>query len=362
MTTRTETFQNKYVPDYLVTPGDVLEEYLEAYEMSQVDLALRTGLARKTINEIIKGKSPITPETALKFELTLGRPAHFWNNLESQYQEDRARFEAMERLQVHCDWLKKFPIKEMVKEGWISKASRAVDQLAELLRFLGVVSPEQWGLVWGKYEVNYRQAQCYEVIPEAVSAWLRMGELKAQEIECAPYDRVRFQEVLEEVRELTLAPPEIFQPKLVELCASAGVAVVFVKELPHTGVSGATRWMGDKAVIQLSLRYKTNDHLWFSFFHEAAHVIKHGRKALFIENDGEESDKENEANEFARNKLIPKAALSRFVSTWNHSNKEIEQFAKSIGIAPGIVVGRLQKDGFLPFSHGNKLKVFFNWN
>ncbi len=83
--------RNQYIPDYLVTPREVLEKYLDAHGMSQVEFAARTGMAKKTINEIIKGKASITPDTALKLERALGRPAHFWSNLERQFQEHRAR-------------------------------------------------------------------------------------------------------------------------------------------------------------------------------------------------------------------------------------------------------------------------------
>lgn len=90
---------NQYVPDYLVPPGEILEEYLESYRMTQTELADRTGLTQKTINEIIKGKLPITSETALKLERFLGRPAHFWNNLERQFQEDRSRLAEKNQLE-----------------------------------------------------------------------------------------------------------------------------------------------------------------------------------------------------------------------------------------------------------------------
>jgi len=82
---------NKYVPDYLVTPGEALEDYLGYAGITQAALADRTGLSKKTINKIIKGKSAITAEIALKFKRILGRPAHFWSNLERQYQEDKVR-------------------------------------------------------------------------------------------------------------------------------------------------------------------------------------------------------------------------------------------------------------------------------
>ncbi len=358
-----DTMLNQYVPDYLVPPGEVLEEYLEAYSMTQTELSARTGLTKKTINEIIKGKSPITSETALKLERSLGRPAHFWNNLERQFQEDRSRFAEEKRLEDHLDWLKKVPLRHLTKLGWLPKKSDKISQLTEVLRFFGVASPEQWLTVWQKHQVAYRQTIRFEACAEFVSAWLRKGEIDARQIACEPFDRKRFQEALDVIRGLTMEEPKIFQPQLVDICASAGVAVVFIPELPKTGVYGATRWLGDKAVIQLSLRYKSNDHLWFTFFHEAGHIIKHGRKEIFIEGNGMDSEKEEEANAFARDRLIPPADYRRFSASWDgRSLAPIEAFAEKIKIAPGIVVGRLQYDKRLPNSHGNKLKVFFRWS
>lgn len=358
-----DTILNQYVPDYLIRPGEVLEEYLEAYSMTQAELAARTGLTKKTINEIIKGKSPITSETALKLERSLGRPAHFWNNLERQFQEDRSRFAEEKRLEDHLDWLKKVPVGHLTKLGWLPKKSDKILQLTEVLRFFGVATPEQWLTVWNKYQVVYRQTVHFEACAEFVSAWLRKGEIDARQIACEPFDKKRFQEALDVIRGLTMEEPKIFQPRLVDICASAGVAVVFIPELPKTGVYGATRWLGHKAVIQLSLRYKSNDHLWFTFFHEAGHIIRHGRKEIFIEGNGIDSKKEEEANAFARDRLIPPADYRRFIASWDgRSLSPIEAFAGKIKIAPGIVVGRLQYDKRLPNSHGNRLKIFFRWS
>ncbi|MDZ7580740.1 MAG: HigA family addiction module antitoxin [Deltaproteobacteria bacterium] len=358
-----DTTSNQYVPDYLVTPGEVLQDYLEGFGMTQAELAARTGLTKKTVNEIIKGKSPITPESALKLERSLGRPAHFWNNLERQFQEDRTRLAEEKRLRSHLDWLKKVPVGQLIKLGWVPKKNDNVSQFKEVLQFFGVASPEQWTAVWKDYQVAYRQTQRFESCAESVSAWLRKGEIEARQLPCSPFKVRRFQQVLDIIRELTVEPPHVFQQRLIELCASAGVAVVFIPELPKTGVYGATRWIGDRAVIQLSLRYKSNDHLWFTFFHEAGHIIKHGRKEIFIEGNGLDDKKEEEANAFARDKLIPPTEYSRFISSWDGlSLAPIEAFAGKIKVAPGIVVGRLQHDKLLPNSHGNRLKVFYSWS
>ncbi|MCK5690494.1 HigA family addiction module antidote protein, partial [Myxococcota bacterium] len=158
-----------YQPDYLTTPGEVLEDYLEDLSMTQAELATRTGLAKKTINEIMKAKSPITPETALKFERTLGHTASFWNNLERNYQEDKIRLAEKERLAANLDWLKKFPIRAMVNRGWLTKHKDKVMQLDGLLRYFGIASPAQWEAVWEGYQVAYRQTQRFEACAESVS-------------------------------------------------------------------------------------------------------------------------------------------------------------------------------------------------
>ena len=353
--------ENKYVPDYTVLPGEVLEEYLDSSGMTQVMLAKRLGLTKKTINHIIKGKAPITPDTSLGLERVFGRPAHFWNNLEQQYQEDCARLADLERLQENLDWLKNVPVNKMVEYGYIQKFKNKAEQLAEVLQFYGVASQRDWRNVWESYNVAYRQSQSFKPCDEAVSAWLRQGELEAQRIDCADFETKGFKEALLKIRAFTLESPSYFLPQLNELCATVGVAVVFVRELPQTGVSGATRWLNNKAVILLSLRYKTNDHLWFTFFHEAGHILKHGRKDTFLEGNGMDGEKEEEANKFARDTLIPPEKYQQFTQSSRITLGDIKAFSQEIGIAPGIVVGRLQHDKLLDIKHGNKLKVRYTW-
>ncbi len=355
---------NEYQPDYVVIPGDVLAYELELRGMIQQELAKRTGLTPKHIVSIMKGKSKITSETAIKFERALGMPADYWLNLESQYQEIQARIAEEEQLERDLDWLKKIPVAPMAKFGWINKFKDKKEQLVEVLRFLGIASVDQWDDVWPSLNVAYRQHNTHEVYPEAVSAWLRRGEIEASAINCTSYEKNKFRSVLDEVRKLTTQPPEIFVPAMQDLCASAGVAVVFVRALPKTGVSGATRWLNsNKAVIQLSLRYKTDDHLWFTFFHEAGHILLHGKKELFLEGvNGLDIEKENEANTFAENELIPKKEFTHFIRNGVFTKASIIEFAGSIGIAPGIIVGNLQHNKkLLRPDFCNDLKQRFQW-
>ncbi|MGI6790929.1 HigA family addiction module antitoxin [Aminivibrio sp.] len=355
--------ENEFFPDYLVRPGEILADYLDDLCMTQAELADRTGLSKKTINEIISGKSQLTPETARKLEKVLGRPAHFWSNLERQYQDDKARIAERERMESSKEWLKRFCVKKMTDLGWLPKSKDKVEQADALLRFFGIASYDQWETVFQEYQVSYRKTTRFQFSVESLSAWLRRGEILARGFPCAPYNRAGFQKVLGEIRRLTREKPDFFVPRLKELCASVGVVVLFVPELPKCGVYGATRWIGNKAVIQLSMRYKSNDQLWFTFFHEAGHILKHGRKEVFIEFSGTDSGKEEEeADAFAQDKLIPPSRLRSFVDKKSFSRGDIVAFADEIGIAPGIVLGRLQHDGILPFNHflNNELKIFYS--
>ncbi len=353
--------QNQFVPDYAVPPGETLFETIEALGMSQAELAERTGRPKKTINEIIKGKAAITAETALQFETVLGVPASFWNNLERNYQETLARINETKKLQKQINWLKKIPISHLVKKGWLRHNADKVQQLKDALNFFGVASPEQWNARWLGPQVSFRKSRVFQSDPGAVASWLRRGEQLAHGILCKSFDPTRFRNALAKIRTLTAQPPEVFQQEVVNLCAEAGVAVVFVPEIPGIRACGATWWANPtKAVIQLSLRYKRDDQLWFSFFHEAGHILLHGKKERFIE-DNKKDTKEKEADEFASEFLIPSRDFQRFVSTHRFSRVEISSFARSQGIAPGIVVGRLQHDDYLPHSHLNDLKRGLVW-
>ena len=144
------------------------------------------------------------------------------------------------------------------------------------------------------------------------------------------------------------------------LCAEAGVALVLVPELPKTHVYGFTRWLTpNKALIQLSLRYKTDDLLWFTFFHEAAHILLHGKRDIFIEKQGVDSPKETEANQWAGDFLIPPAEWTRFLAGLpaKPTAAQVSTFARKLGIAPSIPLGRLQhREKRIPPSSFNHLK------
>jgi HTH-type transcriptional regulator / antitoxin HigA len=359
-----------FTPD-AVHPGEIVSEYVEFHGWTQRDLARRTGLTPKTISEICNGKAPLTPTTALALEKVLRRPAHFWLNLQRQYDEAEARIRERHKSALWTGWARKFPLKDMKRLRFsLPKGRSDVDAL---LTFLGVSSPESWDAVWTASNVAYRQTRKFVQSAEAISAWVRETELTAEQMETAPFDEARLRASIGELRRLTREKADGFLNPVQSICAGFGVAVVLVPELPHCGISGSAQWLSDKkALIGLTLRYKTDDQLWFTFFHELAHILLHRKKkTLIVDNaaddlsdriiDPEMQGYEAEANQFSADTLIPPTALREFLRARTFTNESIYNFAEKIGIGPGILVGRLQHDDVLKNFQGNAFKQNLNW-
>jgi len=330
-----------FEPDYAIPPGETLREVMESLGMSQKELARRTDLAVQSLNRIFKGTQPITYETANRLELATGVPATMWNNLEAQYREQLARIHEREKLRADLDWLKDIPVAELAKRGVLLRAKDKVEQLREVLKFYGVSSVEAWRRIWEEPAVAARRSPCFESKAGPASAWIRLGELQARAIDCRPFDKTSFKNALHQIRNLTREPAHVFAPEMQRLCAESGVALALVKEMKKVPWNGATKWLTpQKAMILLCLRGRGEDRFWFSFFHEAGHILYDSKKDLLI-NDGSQDDpREKRANDFAAEFLIPSkldGAIRRI-----RSKAGIVRLADQLGIAPGIVAGRYQ--------------------
>jgi len=263
----TTKVREAFSPDYSVHPGEILAETLQARSISQAEFASRCELSEKHVSQIINGKASITSETALAFERVLGMRASLWMNIESSHRLFVARRQERERFASYVEWAREFPLRELAKRGWIPSGSTSPEKAQALLGFFGVTSPDAWETQYGRLVVAYRKSPTMKASPKAVAAWLRIGDLRASEIETEPFDRSAFRSALEEIRSLTNLKASVFEPRMKRLCADAGAALVFVPELPETRLSGATRWLStEKALILQSLRHRKDDHFWFTFF------------------------------------------------------------------------------------------------
>lgn len=352
-------------PDWGVPPGEILLEALEDRQMTQSELARRMDRPIKTINEIVNGKAAITPDTAIQLERTLGISASFWNQLETLYREHLARQREERDLESMADWARRFPVRDLERCGLVEARSTRGGTVAELLKFFRVGSVSAWEKKWLSPQASFRRSPTFISSPESTAAWLRWGEIEADRKETLPFDMAKLRAALREIRRVTR---EINFGRAVsrarELLAEAGVALVLTPEFKGSRVSGAAYWLSpDKAVIQLSMRYRSSDQFWFSLFHEAGHLLERTRgQYVDAEVGGQVSDPaERQADQFARDSLIAPDVYSTFVRAGMFTEESVAEFARRQGIAPGIVVGRLQREDLLPASHLNHMKKSIQW-
>lgn len=352
---------DNFNPDWVSAPGDTIAEILSERKLSVADFAKRMGQSLSQTEDLLQGKATITIGVARRLGQVLGASVKFWMSRDFQYREDVGRIR-----KEHAKWLSDLPVGDMIKFGWLHPTPNALDEGDACLGFFGVRSLQAWHVKYANVEriAAFRASQSFESRPAAVAAWLRQGEREAEHIECAPWNRERFEESMTQMRRLTREKdPGKFIPALRSICAESGVAVAIMRSPNGCRASGAARFVSaDKALLQFSFRHLSDDQFWFTFFHEAGHVILHADKGLFVDgiDEGETPD-ESEANTFAANILVP-ADLQPRLTTLPIDARSIVQFAQSVGTSPGVVVGQLQHAGRIPHSQFNMLKKRFTWS
>lgn len=351
--------------DWAIPPGDFLADTLEALSMSQAELAARTGRPAQAINEIVRGRKAITADTALEFERVLGVPAHIWLGLENEHQLTLARLREREALNEEVSLAGEFPVKEMERRGWLQRSPvrDSAARVGALQHFFGVATLR--AVLDGRTVPAgaLRVSEKAKVKKGSLLAWLRQGEIEAAAIDTASFDKKAFEEAIHQIRTLSREHPEVFVPEMRRLCSDAGVALVLVPELPGTGANGCTRWLSrSKAVIQLNLRNRWADVFWFTFFHEAGHVLQRRFGQVIVDltdrvGDGDEAD----ADRFAADLLIPPDRWEEFATTASPSESAVRDFADQLKIHPGIVVGRAQRELWGRYDVLNSLRVRYEW-
>ena len=348
---------NNIYEEYIIAPGETILELLEANSMTQLDLASKTGINKKTINEIIKGKAPITTSTALKLEYVFNIPASFWNNLESGYREALERKKDFESIKFDEKYLINIPYSEMVKRNWepIQKTNNPYEKVINLRKFFSVASLSFNTEL--RKKIVFRKSANENFSFESLYCWLRYGEIQSNKLEYPKFDIEKLKIKSIKIREYT---NDIFFNSFDEIkkyLYECGVALIYEPHLPHTYVNGVSyKVTSDKAIIMLSDRGKRDDILWFTLFHEIGHLIKHSKKEMFIDQDNDvKTDIEIEADNYARNILIPSDKYSTFKINGIYTEESIKKFSSDNNILPGILVGRLQNDGLIPYNKFNNL-------
>lgn len=331
----------EYAPDYAVKPGDTIEEMIEYVGLSKAAFARHLGVTIGYLNRVNSSKIPLSVEFALKLETVTKVPAAYWNSLEANYRTQLNRLVGLS--EEDRKWLKDQPRKEMIARGWIAGETE-LSLFHSTLSFYRVADRKAWLEVWGAPLAAARVSSKYKVSLPAVAAFVRAGEIEAEAIPCNLYSAETFRTALASCRALA-AKTTMTRETLREmrrLCAEAGVALVFVKAVAGAPLNGVTRWIGkDKAMILLSLRTGAEDVIWFSFFHEARHILDEKKKTSFLTGQAwADSPDEKIADGYAAEMLLPKSHNDEVCLI--RTRAELNAFAREHNLSPSIVAGRFQ--------------------
>jgi len=353
---------NEFYTNIAFHPGETLAEKLVELRMGPKEFAIRTGKPEKTIIAILKGDSSITPEMAVLFESVLKIPASFWIKRQFSFDEFKAREKRAIAIEEAKDWAKCFPIADMVKCGWIGLQTKAEDKVASLFNFFGLSSPDAWENYFfnQQLKVAFRISLAHTKEPYAISAWIRQGEIQASHLHCCAYSEAHFKKALQEIKTIMATQPDDFFEQLQTICLACGVKVVYTPCIKKAPLSGATRWIDENPLIQLTGRYKQNDRFWFTFFHEAGHILLHGKKEIFLEDiEYSEADlqKEKEADAFAINWTFSNEEEEEVLDATPLTIQIIQEFAKKFNTHPAMIIGRFHKKELFHYAQGRDFFV-----
>ena len=338
-----------------IPPGATIKELLADRGFSQKEFAFRMNMSEKHISRLINGDVKLTPDVAVRLEMVLGVPAKFWNNLEAIYREKLIKAKEENELEAEQELAKKFPYNEMSKNGWVPETRKASEKVICLRKYFEVVD---LGLVTDSHinKIACRRLSQTEKSDLALLAWAQKAKLEARCMETEAVNLKKLEKAMPEIRRMTTKEPKEFCQMLTDKLSDCGIALVLLPHLERSYLHGATFYDGNKIVVGLTVRGRNADIFWFSLFHELGHILL--GHVDWVRDITQEDEKE--ADTFAVNYLIDPKDFHDFVEKNDFSEKSIRAFADSVGIDCGIVVGRLQKENYIPYNRYNEMKTQYS--
>ena len=351
-------------PDWASSPWETIADVLRLRGIDEAEFEDMVGETAGFAEALRRGDRLIDQSLAEALAEHLGASVSFWLKRESDFRKSGAKNSSSD-FDNDLLWLRELPLKDMMAAGWIPNTASKEVALTNVLTFFGLRSFSEWTARYNGVmnSVAFRKSPSFKENTLSTLAWLRQGERVAANILCGPWNPDAFKEALSEIRPLMRQnSPGQFFPRLQRICAEAGVAVVVAKAPQGCRASGAARVQsGDRAIIQLSFRYLSDDHFWFTFFHESGHLVLHGENHLFLENgSGIMESEEAEANRFSERMLIPDDFVEELFSIKPYT-RDVIRFAFRAGTSPGVVVGQMQHRKLLPENRLNFLKRRYDW-
>lgn len=350
--------------EFIVHIGFIIREYLEASKINEQKCAEILGINEQDLANLLDGKSDLTEEMAENLTSVFPEiPASYWINYEKKYREFVANQPIT--LTYSLDQLNSFAKRFKFNEIFSGLGWNLNRQAIEMLKLLGLHKFEQFDEKYTNLNVDFMEDGGEK---EAIAIWLSLAkeeiDLQNKDLSKIKYSKEKLIDSLDKFKLLALNND--YKKSLNsarKLLNRLGINLVFYNAIENSKVRGAVTTYNDKPAIFISGRFKTHDHTWFALMHEIGHLILHyvpGEQIITMENEVIEYDvdkKENEANEFARNFFINESAYMKYVSNMHFDDEQsIRDFADSQSVLPGIVVARLQHDGYVSFDKLNYLK------
>lgn len=353
---------NEYKDIVAFHPGYYIADIIEDMEISQAEFAVRMGTTAKTLSQLLNGQANISNDLAKKLSVMLGTSVEVWQNLQNTYDRKLIEMQQAEDVDAQADLAREIDYKYFVDVVGLPKARSINDKVANLCKFFAVSNLRN--MLNPDFLVNFRASSSCNSEKNIINsrAWIQTAINVSKNIETLPYNAKKLKGYLPELRGMTVKKPEDFLPRMREIFAECGIAFVLLPHLKNSGVNGAVKWMSqDRVVLAMNNRGIYADKFWFSLFHEIKHVLQQKIKTVFVSSTVEEmidinNSLELDADKFATNYLIPPADYKRLNPSRYTSDDEIVEFARTIGIHPGIVAGRLQHEGIIAQNRCAKLK------
>lgn len=329
-------------PNWASSPGETIQAIISARGFSKSTLGISLAMQEAELNNLLIGQLAISSDLAKRLAAVLGSTPRFWLERDKQYHECLKTLElAAPEMQR---WAQSFPVTEMVKAGWMNKPMRN-EAAAELLAFFGVSNLDDWKEHYQARltQTKFRTSESFQNAIGATTAWIRRGEILAEEMNCGFFKKEGFGQSLSKLKGLSREEnPSVFVPALQNECAKHGVAVVITRSVPGCAASGATHLLENgSALLLLSARFLSDDQFWFSFFHEAGHLVLHSDEACVEENGVEPTIVEQEANAFAQKVILDPLGEDE-LSALSFNKFAIARFARRCNVSAGVIVGQLQ--------------------
>lgn len=337
----------KAAPLLVDHPGTFIAEELEARAWAQADLAYILGINGSQLNRLIKGTTDITPDSAVALADAFDMPAEFFLNLQKQYDLAKVR-KADPGVRTRASWVSKFPIREMIKRGWIEDAEPALLDL-QMMRFFGKNRVEDIPFVSDAPMLAHAARKSdYEGTTEIQYVWLNRVRKIAEQMECPLYSEEGLRKSLPSIREHMLIKDDLIHiPAILKRC---GVRFILVDALPGSKIDGVCIWLDGQPVIGMTLRLDRLDNFCFVLRHEIEHVLnRDGKEETFAPVDSDTGTEsliacEKIANDAAGEFCIPRALLDSFIARKSPfiSREDVLKFAARAEVHPAIVVGQIQ--------------------